>query len=82
MTIIAGASCLFAPYNSKDMNQRVAAALAFETASERMLLPEIACKLHHAGGQEAAGSPAREGPTVLLERGDAKRVNHRTCWQG
>ena len=42
MTIIADTSYLFALYNSKDINHRAAAAFAFETASERMLLPDVA----------------------------------------
>lgn len=41
MTIIADTSYLFALYNSKDSNHRAAAAFAFETASERMLLPDV-----------------------------------------
>ncbi len=42
MTIIADTSYLFALYNSKDINHRAAAAFAFETASERLLLPDVA----------------------------------------
>ncbi|MCY4061909.1 MAG: PIN domain-containing protein [Chloroflexi bacterium] len=42
MTIIADTSYLFALYNSKDINHQVAATFAFETASERMLLPDVA----------------------------------------
>ena len=42
MTIIADTSYLFALYNFKDINHRAAAAFAFETASERMLLPDVA----------------------------------------
>ncbi len=42
MTIITDTSYLFALYNSKDTNHRAAAAFAFETASEKMLLPEVA----------------------------------------
>jgi len=42
MTIIADTSYLFALYNSKDSYHRTAAAFAFETASERMWLPDVA----------------------------------------
>ncbi len=42
MTIIADTSYLFALYNSKDINHRAAATFAFATASERMLLPDVA----------------------------------------
>ena len=72
--IIASASCLFALYNSKDINSRAAAAFAVEAASERMLLPEIVCKLHHGGGREAPGSLARESPSTQSVNNGAKRV--------
>ena len=42
MTIIAGASYLFALHNSKDTYHRAAAMCAFGTAFERMLLPDAA----------------------------------------
>jgi len=71
--IIASVSCLFALYNSKDINYRAAAAFAFETASEKMLLSEIVSKLHLGGGREAPGSLARESPSTLSVNNGAKR---------